>query len=335
MGRKRTRFLNLPARMKARSRQSGTYFYYFDGKRELPLGKDYVEAVRKWADLEGGNAKAAITITFRHVAEKYMAKVLVKKAPRTQKDNLSEIEKLYKFFDDPPAPLDLIEPHMIAQYRDWRKVTRSTQELALFSAIWNWSREQGYTAKANPTVGVKRNRAKGRGDIDITEAMFKAVYDKADQPTRDAMDLAFLAAQRPGDSLKFKETDIRDGALWVKQGKTGTKVRVQIVGELAQTIERIRARKAGYKVVSLNLVVNEGGQALTYSALDGRFGKAREAAGIGTHAFQFRDLRAKAATEVDGQSGIDAAQGLLGHANATMTSHYIRNRQGKLVKPTR
>jgi hypothetical protein len=43
--------------------------------------------------------------------------------------------------------------------------------------------------------------------------MFKAVYDKADQPTRDAMDLAFLAGQRPGDSLRFGETDIRDGVL--------------------------------------------------------------------------------------------------------------------------
>jgi hypothetical protein len=156
--------LNLPVRMKARVRPSGTYFYYFDGQREIALGKDYVEAIRKWAELEGGNAgkKAAICITFRYVAEKYQAKVLPTKAPRTQKDNLAELAKLYEFFDNPPAPLDSIEPHLIAQYRDWRKVTRSTQELALFSHIWNWSREQGYTAKPNPTVGVKRNRAKGR-----------------------------------------------------------------------------------------------------------------------------------------------------------------------------
>jgi integrase len=121
----------------------------------------------------------------------------------------------------------------------------------------------------------------------------------------------------------------------VQQGKTGTKLRIEIIGDLAQTIARIMVRKATHKVRSLSLVVNEHGQALTYSALDGRFGKARKAAGIGTHDFQFRDLRAKAGTEIEGSRGMEEAQGLLGHANASMTSHYVRHRKGKLVKPTR
>ena len=337
MGRKRSVHLNLPVRMKARVRPSGTYFYYFDGQNEIALGKDYVAAVIKWAELEGGNASkaSAIGITFKYVAEKYLlSDTFKRKAPRTQKDNVAELANLYKFFNDPPAPLDAIEPHLIAQYRDWRKVTRSTQELALFSAIWNWSREQGYTAKANPTVGIKRNRAKGR-DVFVTDAMFNAVYAKADQPTRDAMDLAHLAAQRPGDSLRFKESDIKDGVLWVQQGKTGTKLRIMVIGKLKKVIDRIFMRKAGLKVRALNLVVNEHGHALTYSALDGRFGGAREAAGIGTHDFQFRDLRAKAATEIEGKQGMERAQGLLGHADASMTKNYVRNRTGKLVKPTR
>ncbi|WP_288076458.1 tyrosine-type recombinase/integrase [Pseudomonas sp.] len=323
--------------MKARARPSGIYYYYFNGSKELPLGKDYVDAVRKWAELEAGNTSVAktIAITFRQVAEKYTAKVIPTKAPRTQKDNLGELANLYKFFDDPPAPLDSIEPHHIAQYRDWRKVTRSTQEIALLSHIWNWAREQGYTKQPNPCVGVKRNRAKGR-NVYVDDALFQRVYDQADQPTRDAMDLAFLAAQRPGDSLRFKETDIRDGALWVRQGKTGTPVRVEIVGQLAQVIERIKARKAATPGIrSLALVVNEKGQALTASALDGRFGKAREKAGIGTMEFQFRDLRAKAATETEDTAGMEQAQALLGHADAKMTSHYVRHRMGKLVKPTR
>lgn len=336
MGRRRYVHLNLPVRMLARVRPSGTYFYYFDGQREHPLGKDYVLAVQKWAEMEGGNArKAAVaTITFRYVAERYTQKVIPAKAQRTQSDNLKELAKLYEFFDNPPAPLDEIEPHHIAQYRDWRKVTRSTQELALFSHIWNWSREQGYTAKPNPTVGVKRNRAKGR-DVYVSDDLFKRVYDKADQPTRDAMDLAHLAGQRPGDSLRFTESDIKDGALWVQQGKTKAKLRIEVVGRLKEVIDRIRLRKAGYKVRSLALVVNEKGVALTYSALDGRFGKARAAAGVKPAEFQFRDLRAKAATEVEEAVGIDAAKGLLGHTDAKMTKRYVRNRLGKLVKPAR
>lgn len=337
MGRKRTKYLNLPVRMKARQRSSGVYYYYFDGQHELPLGKDYVAAVAKWAELEAGNSSASkiVKITFRYVAERYTKAVIPTKAFRTQKDNLAELANLYKFFDNPPAPLDDIEPHHIAQYRDWRKVTRSTQEIALFSHIWNWSREQGYTKQPNPCVGVKRNRAKGR-KVYIDDELFGRVYDQADQPTRDAMDLAHLAGQRPGDCLRFMETDIKDGALWVRQGKTGTPLRVEIIGRLAEVVDRIKKRKATLSGVrSLALVVNESGKALTLSALDGRFGKAREKAGVPPLEFQFRDLRAKAATEIEERSGMGSAQDLLGHADAKMTKSYVRHRIGKLVKPSR
>ena len=50
--------------------------------------------------------------------------------------------------------------------------------------------------------------------------------------------------------------------------------------------------------------------------------------------FQFRDLRAKAATDKDDKVGIEAAQALLGHRTSSMTADYIRHRMGKLVSPT-
>jgi integrase len=89
------------------------------------------------------------------------------------------------------------------------------------------------------------------------------VYQQADQPTRDAMDLAHLAGQRPGDSLRMREQDIVDGALQVRQGKTGAPVRVRVIGKLAEVIDRIMARKATLKVRSFALVVNERGQPLS------------------------------------------------------------------------
>lgn len=335
MGTKRTVHLNLPAGMRARVRPSGTYYYLDAGAKEIPLGKDYVLAVRKWAELRGGAAQAVSLITFRKVAEQYLASPkFASKAPRTQKDNLGELAKLYQFFDAPPAPLEAIQPHHCAKYRDWRKSTHSTQELALLSSIWAWAREQGITSLPNPTLGVERNRGAGR-DVYITDDLYQRVYDKADQPTRDAMDLAHLAGQRPGDSLRMRVADIIDGVLHVKQGKTGQRLRVRIIGRLAEVIDRIMERKAGLQIKSFALVVNERGQPLSASALDGRFGKAREAAGVGTMEFQFRDLRAKAATEVDDARGGDEAQGLLGHAGPGMTRHYIRRRQGRLVDPTK
>jgi hypothetical protein len=48
--------------------------------------------------------------------------------------------------------------------------------------------------------------------------------------------------QRPADVLKMRCEDIREGALWITQGKTGQKLRIRIAGKLADVIERILAR---------------------------------------------------------------------------------------------
>ncbi|AXA69193.1 hypothetical protein CE205_00450 [Achromobacter insolitus] len=142
------------------------------------------------------------------------------------------------------------------------------------------------------------------------------------------------------DTLRFLETDMRDGFLHVRQGKTAQKLRIEITGELAAVIGRIMARKARYRaeyrVVSLYLVVNESGLPLTAGALRDRFDKAREAAGVPKSAFQFRDLRAKAGTDKTEAAGdIRQAQKQLGHGSVTTTEKYVRRRKGDKAAPTR
>ncbi len=114
------------------------------------------------------------------------------------------------------------------------------------------------------------------------------------------------------------------------------KRRIELIGELKLLIDRIMARKAGYRVRSTRLVVIGDGQPMTYHMLRGRFDKAREAAGIPKSAFQFRDLRAKGGTDTAESSGDTLqARDQLGHTTVTMTEHYIRDRKGKKVKPTK
>ncbi len=91
--------------MRARPQRSGTIYYYFDvggtPRREIPLGADFVEAVRKWSELEAQSQnRHAQLVTFRYAAERYVREVLPVKARRTQRDNLLELENLYKFFDE-------------------------------------------------------------------------------------------------------------------------------------------------------------------------------------------------------------------------------------------
>ncbi len=275
-------------------------------------------------------------ITFRYVAERYIRDVIPGKARRTQKDNLYELNWLYKFFDNPPVQLNKISPIHIRQYLDWRKTIRSNREKALFSHIWNKCREWGYTDLPNPCAGVKGFKEIGRKTVYIDDQLYDSVHQAASQPLRDAMDLAYLTGQRLSDVLKMTERDIHDGAICVTQNKTGAKLRISIEGELFILLQRISERKSGHKIRSLSLIVDIQGKRLTACALRGHFDRDRELAGINKELFQFRDLRGKAATDKTESSGdIRQAQKQLGHTNLSMTETYVRQRKGDKVKPTK
>ena len=141
------------------------------------------------------------------------------------------------------------------------------------------------------------------------------------------MDLALLTGQRPADVLKLKRTDIREGALWIVQNKTGQRLGVEVSGELAVIIARIDERSR--QAISAWLIQDESGQPLTQCALRSRFDKARTLAKVD---FQFRDIRANAATDT---GNLAHSQTLLGHKNRDMTEHYVRARVGERVKPLR
>lgn len=341
MGRRPSRPDAIP-RLRARKKGRKVWYYYDHGgkpRREEALGCDYGLAIKRWAELErAGGEKAAEVITFRYVANKYRAEVIPTKAPATQKDNARELKQLLAFFDDPPGPLDSITPVHVAQYLRWRgqkAKVRANREKALLSHIWNWAREIGYTALANPCAGIKGFREDGR-DVYIEDALYNAVWDAASVPLRDAMDLAYLCGQRVADTLRMDERDIQDGFLHVLQGKGKVRRRIAIQGELEALLARIAARKKGYTVRTTRLVVAEDGQAFTYDMLRGAFCRARGSAEVDFDLFQFRDLRAKAGTDkADASGDIRQAQAQLGHSTITMTEHYVRNRRGAKVTPTK
>jgi integrase len=352
MGRRPTTNLNLPSRMRARQQKSGLIYYYYDtGKKprvEIPLGKNYPAAVKKWAELEAdGLPKASKLITFKDVVDEYRKLVIPKKSARTQDDNNVELNKLLEFFGNPPAPLEEIKPLNIREYLDWRtgrgahSTVRANRERALFSHIWNKAREWGVTDKENPCKGVTGFTEQGR-DIYIEDNILNAVYVAADQPTKDALDLAYLTGQRPADVIAMSEMHIANDLLSIDQGKTNKKLRMSIEGKLKALINRIKLRKQACKVHSLALICTETGRPMTYPALRKRFDTARIKAAKDNpklkddiEAFQFRDLRAKAGTDKADTGDMRQAQMQLGHSDMKMTEHYVRSRRGDIVSPTK
>jgi integrase len=335
MGRKPTKNKNFPPGMRARHRGKVTYYYYDHGgrpRREESLGTNFVLAVKRWSEIEQAEMPKMLAPTIKDALDAYMRDVLPTNAPSSQAAKLVQIGLLKEFFDG--APLDDIEPMHVKQYMHWRHkravewyqsnnrpapssagYIRANRDVEVLSHMFNFAREIGMTKAANPCLGIKVNKESGR-DVYVEDDIFRRVYKLADQPTRDAMDLAYLCGQRPQDTLNYDERHIRDGLLHIDQGKTGKKLRMEVLGELKAVIDRIRSRKAAYKVVSTALVVNEKGQRMLLDTLQRRFRDARRAAGVKDGDFQFRDLRAKAGTDkTDSTGDIRQAQKQLGHTS--------------------
>jgi integrase len=256
--------------------------------------------------------------------------VLPRKAARTQRDNRAELKRLEAVFG--ASPIETISPVDVATYLDRRcdedgnpAPVRANREIALLSHIINFARRRGFTDMANPCAGVLRNKEYGRERyVDDTE--FDTVYAAGDDVLRDALDLMLFTGQRPGDVIRMKRSEIRDGSLWVRQGKTRHKLRISDEADFAAALNRMLTRQRS--ATGATLVQDDAGQPLTYWMLEHRWAKARAAAGLPD--VQMRDLRGKAATDVD---DLAHAQKLLGHSSRTMTERYVKQRAGERVAP--
>jgi integrase len=205
----------------------------------------------------------------------------------------------------------------------------------VFSVMWNKARGWGYTDRPNPCEGIKGHTL-GKRMVYIADEIFALVRTAGSDVVRDAMDSAYLTGQRPADALSMTEHDIIEGYLIVTQEKTKQPLRIQIVGALAALLQRIDRRKAGHKVHTAALLVNEHGRRLSPSTLRRHFDAAQahpdQAAEI--KAFWFYDLRAKAADDTSDDRGDQAASDLLGHDSVKTTQrHYLR--RGKIAAPTK
>ena len=343
MGRKRSTNTNLPDRMRARkrTRKNGktTVYYFYDGRdengrrKEIPLGTDYVAAVQEWAKHEAAKLPKSARVTFPVAAERYLQNIISHRSRNTVSGANNAVRKLSKFFGgENPAPLDEIGAARGRRYLDWRKDTPcgANNEIGYLSAIFNYAREQGWTSKENPCRNIKKH-SKKRREVYIEDYLYQAVYQAADQQMRDLMDIAYITGQRPVDIVGIHSSHIHEGILHISQQKTGAKLRFEISGQLKEIIDRIRPDN-GY------LFLNSHGKPLARAALSRKFLELRKTVmqqrpelAEELANFQFRDLRAKAATDIYLSADTRSASDQLGHASEQMTKTYIR--RGKILKP--
>lgn len=346
---------DLPPRMvrKSRKRKSGKVWisYYYNGRDangkrvEIPLGSDLDEARIEWARLERKVPPKPARLMGR-LFDDYESKIIPGLKPGTQKDYMKGLKQLRNAFD--AAPVEAITPQVIAQYRDARSAkVRANREIALLSTIFTFAREWGLTDKANPCAQVRRNKETPR-DFYAGEVVWDAVYAQAPPELRDAMDLAYLTGQRPADVLKASKNDLNNGYLLVGQGKTEKRLRIRLhdgveASALSDFLDELLERKSLAGIKSSSLITNQAGLRMSYAMLRNRWDETREKAasnaiaegdsalGAMIRQFQFRDIRPKAASEIE---DIGKASRLLGHSTQEMTKKVYR-RVGEIVSPTK
>lgn len=330
-------------RFRTRKNAGGTLRYYYDhgeidGRRILePLGTDRVVALQRWAELEGKRVPTseAARHTFAMLDREYRQRELPQKSVATRRMYDLFLSRLAGVIGD--RELDTLKPADVANIwratAEKRGVVTANRTKAVLSLVLNCARLWGMMTIANPCAGVRGKKETGRQDVLIDDELYASVHAVADEPLRNAMDLADLCAQRPADILGVQRSNIVKGNLIFRTRKTGSFVTVQITGELAKLIERLLAWRGSKIDMSPYLLRDEDGYPLTKGQLRSRFDKARDKAGIDKAKFQFRDLRARGVTHKTIDEGLEAGQRLAGHSGPGMTARYVRG--ARPVKPSR
>jgi integrase len=365
MGRRRLHDLGLPPLMFQRTNARGVTRYYY-GRAGVALGSDFRAALRQYAELHAGEVEPG---TFPDAVAAYRRDVLPTKAPKTQAEYDRQLVTLEAVFRD--FRVEQITPGDVSDFmieRSKRTVDArgrpqggpivATREKALLSAVINFARSTHLSDAPNPCAGIKGTKA--HRDRYVSDAELRAAIGKVDDVLAGFLELCYLTGQRPGDVVKIRRADVQDGTLHVAQGKTGAKVRIAVVGPLQTLLARLVNTRGRFaqstadgncaprplgsarvadpadvggsggvtgrrddRISSMYLIRDERGQPFTLAALRKRF-KRRG------FDWQIRDLRAKAAS--DSATALDA-QRLLGHAHATTTDGYIRQRAGTKARP--
>ena len=315
LGRRRSVNIDLPMHMQ----RKGTSYYYVCEGKWTPLGNDLPRAKRKWAELEDGGRSQSVG----DLVQKYLDWLAGK--PRAA-STLAQYRSYHKALAEAfPVSARALRTSHVQLWADGEQ-RRSTYVygcVALLTAAWRKGRAW---EDVSVEILVDLDTPQGR-DVYMEDGQFRAIYEQAKPWMRVAMDLGYLIGPRPSDLRALRWEQVRDGLLYLRDTKTKKRQAKRVTPELAAVLAEARQRP----IVGLFVVANDKGRPVSRGAFSDEWLRARRAAGV--EGVQFRDIRAKAATDADAAD--QDAQALLGHTTRGMTEHYIRRRKTVIAEPNK
>lgn len=324
--------------------QRWVYYYYDmrpDGLPDVALGKDHAVALVKWDELH--NKKPRVKGTLEEAFALWEEKVLPDYENADTRRGYAKALRWLRPVFGRSTWLAVKLPHLIAYLEKRKGKTQANREIAVLSVVWNFARKKGLTELPFPAAGMERsgwkNKERAR-EVEVTDAMFEAIYAQGDQVLRDAMDLASATGMRITDvrTVPLPHGDI----LKLKASKTTKKADfdLSLSAVLPDLIARRRANK---HAEHLMLLAGERKRPISYRQLHDRYVAARAAAAAlakkqGDHALAaavegmiLRDCRKYAA---DLAEDAEAASKLLQHSSVALTKRHYRTKSDTL-KPVR
>ena len=289
MGRSRKRNKHLPPRVYL---SHGRYFYAdTETGKWLNFGSTLAEMYRNLAEKIGDDRPLK---TMADVLKRYRLDVVPKKAEKTQVDNGRAINRLENVFGhmDPRS----IRPGDIYAYRDRRGrktefgANRDLEVLShAFSKAIEWS-----AADNNPCREVKKFSEPKRRRY-VTDVEYRAVYDLASPTMQVAMDLAVLTGLRRGDILSLTRDHLTDEGILIQTSKTGKALLLEWSDELRAVVDRAKRLPPQVRkpIIATRMGKPYTGQG--FAAIWQRL--MAKAVRHGIERYQFRDLRAKSASD--------------------------------------
>jgi len=287
----------------------GRYYYVKKGKWH-PLAQDLEKALVEYARLSAPSS--GMTELLNRTLENSKVKATTMQQYRLAAER---IESAFAEF----AP-DQVRPTHVAAFLDHYRRTpnmanrmRSVLKVAFDNAV-RWG-----MAESNPVSSIKPFKEPARSRY-LTDEEYLAIRAHASDYLKLMMDLAYLTGQRVSDIINLKQADIRAGSIYFEQMKTGQKMEIDINEDLAKAV---KAARSLHRVEGMTLFHKGNGKPYSYGAVRDSWARACKKAGIADA--QFRDVRAKSATDAE-EAGLNPGI-LLGHQDPNTTKRYLRKKR--------
>jgi len=320
-----------------------TYYFYDrrpDGEPDVPLGKDWDEALKQWEEIHHRQPRIAGTLEEAFDRWEKEALPLYENA-ETRRSYAKHLRRLRPVFG-PALWHEVGLPELKGYLKQRGAKTQGNREMALLSIVWNWSRLEGLCDLPFPAAGMEKSRWKNKEKprrFTVTDPLFEAVYAEGDEVLRDCMDLASATSMRLTDCRTILLP--RNDVLRLTASKTGKDADYDL--SLSTVLPGLLERRRAIKTDCLMLLVTPTGRAVSYGMLRDRWDQARLQAAIKSkianddefardiEAMFLRDMRKMAA----GLAGSDEeAAELLQHDDVRLTRRHYRTAAAKL-RPVR